>query len=207
MIRPPGRSGVAFTEAEDGDQFGSYAARSVVAGSLGVSGSWATVRQVHGADVLKVSDARQQGDADALWTTEAQLPLAVFTADCFGLVLHAQGAVGVAHAGWRGVSAGVVGAIQRQMSDAGYQPLRAEVGPGIGPCCFEVGSEVVSLYGDFAAATNWDTPSVDLARAISIELSDLDLWFAGGCTMHDAGWFSHRTDATPKRLATIGWRE
>jgi copper oxidase (laccase) domain-containing protein len=101
----------------------------------------------------------------------------------------------------------VVGAVKREMSLAGHQPVRAEVGPGIGACCFEVGAGVNSKFRGFSASTTWETPSVDLAQAISVEISDLDVWFAGGCTMHDSGWFSHRSDATPMRLATIGWRE
>jgi len=205
MIRPPSRNGVAFSEASDGDLRGDSSARGRLSGTLGISAAWATVSQVHGGDVAFVEGPVDAGEADALWTTIAGLPLAVFTADCFGVVLHATGAVGVAHAGWRGADVGVVARLREEMRQAGHEPHRGEVGPGIQPCCFEVGPEVTSRFPDQTAETTWGTPSVDLAASISDQLVGIDLWSVTSCTLHEDRWFSHRRDGTLHRLATIGW--
>lgn len=205
MIRSPSSSGVAFSEASDGDLRGDLEARSRISNELGISDSWATVRQVHGGDVLRVGSPGRAGHADALWTTVPDLPLAVFTADCLGVVLRADDAAGVAHAGWRGADAGVVANLRREMSEAGHEPTRGAIGPGIGACCFEVGPEVAALFPDHTVETTWGSPSVDLSASIGDQLEGIDLWLVGGCTHHEDRWFSHRRDGSLDRLATIGW--
>ena len=205
MIQVPGVDGVAFTEASDGDQRSDQSARQEVASLLGLSAEWATVRQVHGTRVVRVDAPDQAGDADALWTSVERLPLAVFTADCFGVVLVAQGAVGVAHSGWRGAHRGVVVALRRQMERAGYSLGRAAVGPGIGPCCFEVGGEVAERFESHQTTTSWGTLSVALPGALGDQLGGLSVAYTGACTRHEGAWFSHRRDGTLMRLATIGW--
>jgi YfiH family protein len=204
MISPPGWSGVAFSERSDGDLRNDPTARSAVAGSIGLDEGWAEVTQVHGDTAIEAVEQGFGGEADALWTRQRGLPLAVFTADCFGVVIQANGAVGVAHAGWRGMVAGVVAKLRAEMTEAGHAPVRAAVGPGIGPCCFEVGSEVAELFAA-VATTTWGTDSVDLRAEVSNQLAGLEVWTANACTFHDPGWFSHRCDGTSKRLATIGW--
>lgn len=206
MIRPPGWNGVAFSERSDGDMRSDPYARRAVSAFLGVDDHWAEVRQVHGSRVVAVDTPGVAGEADGLWTTRRGLPLAVFTADCFGVVLNADSAVGVAHAGWRGAAAGVVARLRESMESAGHAPTRAAIGPGIRSCCFEVGPEVVASFdGEHAAATTWDTVSVDLPAALGRHVGDLDLWVSGACTHHDEGWFSHRADRTLERMASIGW--
>jgi hypothetical protein len=172
---------------------------------MAIDSRWATIHQVHGHRVVPVEAPGPAGDADALWATRPGLPLAVFTADCFGVVLAAPGAVGVAHVGWRGARSGVVAALREEMAAAGFAPTRAAVGPGIRSCCFEVGPEVAALFEAHHAETSWGTVSVDLSAVIEEQLDGLEVWDAGECTMHGRGWFSHRSNQTPQRLATIGW--
>jgi copper oxidase (laccase) domain-containing protein len=129
----------------------------------------------------------------------------VFTADCLGVVLHAPDAVGVAHAGWRGIDAGVVSRLRSEMAGAGHEPNTAEIGPGIGPCCFEVGPEVASRFPTTSATTTWGTASVDLTESLRSQLEGMETWAVGSCTMHEPDWFSHREDATSMRLVTLGW--
>jgi polyphenol oxidase len=204
MIRPPGWSGVAFSERSDGDVRHDPAARGAVSRVLGVVDRWGELTQAHGGDVVRVAGPGNAGVADAMWTTESGLPLAVFTADCLGVVLVGAGVVGVAHAGWRGAVAGVVANLRSAMNDAGLAPSRAAIGPGIGPCCFEVGTEVSELFAD-VTSTRWGTTSVDLVQAVTAQLDGIELWDAGSCTVHEEAWFSHRGDGTPERMASIGW--
>jgi YfiH family protein len=205
MIRPPGADGVAFTDGEDGDQRNDLTARSAVSSWLGISRQWATIRQVHGVGVAKADSPGEMGEADALWTDQRGFPLAVFTADCFGVSLHAEGAVGVAHAGWRGATEGVVTMLRREMAAQGHRPTHAAIGPGIGPCCFEVGSEVSERFPLDRRETTWGSPSVDLTSALTRELHGLEVWLAGACTMHQQGLYSHRRNRTLLRHATITW--
>jgi YfiH family protein len=206
MIRPPGWSGVAFSERSDGDVRNDPSARVAAAERLGVDNEWAEITQVHADNVVRVAEPGPGGEADALWTTERGLPVAVFTADCFGVVLLGDHAVGVAHAGWRGAAAGVVGKLRAEMTDSGHGPTRAALGPGIGPCCFEVGPEVAEQFAD-VSTTSWGTRSVDIRASISKQLADLEMWTTDACTFHEPWWFSHRSNGTTQRLASIGWLE
>lgn len=205
MKRPPGVDGVAFTDAHDGDQRNDLTARSAVSAWLGISRDWATVRQVHGTALTRAAAPGELAAADALWSDVRGLPLAVFTADCFGVVLRAESAVGVAHAGWRGATEGVVAALREEMTSSGHAPHRAAIGPGIGPCCFEVGPGVAERFGEDLEETRWGTVSVDLASALRRQLDGLDIWVSGACTMHEMTLFSHRRSGTTLRNATIAW--
>jgi hypothetical protein len=176
-----------------------------VSAALSLTEEWASVHQVHGNVVHRADSPGEIGEGDAIWSTIPRLPLAVFTADCFGVVLHAQGAVGVAHAGWRGARAGLLTELRSEMTGGGHPPTLVAIGPGIGSCCFEVGADVAAQFEGFTAVTSWGSDSVDLAGAISAELSGLEIRSIDACTMHRPGWFSYRRDQTTERLATIGW--
>jgi YfiH family protein len=196
---------VAFSEAADGDLLNDHSARVRLAAELMISPRWATVTQVHGANVVSADRPGDHGPADALFTTTPGLPLAVFTADCAGVVVLADGAVGVAHAGWRGAAAGVVAALAEEMRTAGHEVTGAAIGPLIGACCLEVGEEVADLFPRARSNTSWGTTSIDLERAVSDQLPGVDIWRCGQCTRHEDGLFSHRRDRTTQRMAALGW--
>ncbi|NND84935.1 MAG: polyphenol oxidase family protein, partial [Acidimicrobiia bacterium] len=126
--------GAAFTTAADGDQLDDVH-RAAVSARLGISADWALAMQVHGASAAIATSPGPAGAVDGLVTTEPDLPIAVRTADCAGVVLHGHGSVGVAHAGWRGAAAGIVPAVVEEMAVLGAPPLRGVIGPHIGPCC------------------------------------------------------------------------
>jgi len=130
----------------------------------------ASLRQVHGRDVVVVrpgsSPPDLQASADALVSIRPDTALVVRAADCVPLLLAdtRTTAVAAVHAGWRGTAAGVAAAAVEQLaSEFGSRPedLVAVIGPAIGPCCYEVGSDVVDV---FAAAGH--------ARHV------IDRWFA-----------------------------
>ncbi len=100
------------------------------------------------------------GEGDALVTATPGIPLAVFTADCLGVIVAdpERRAVGVAHAGWRGTVAGILGRLlDALVTRFQVRPDRvvAGIGPSIGPCCYEVDEPVV---GPLRAAFpgNWE---------------------------------------------------
>ncbi len=108
------------------------------------------VRQVHGEAVVKVDGPTSSPwpEADALWSEERGLLLGIVAADCVPvLVADAEGALGIAHAGWRGTSLGVARALVRSMAAGGVHPSRlvAALGPSIGPCCYTIDAERAAL--------------------------------------------------------------
>jgi YfiH family protein len=205
MIRPPGLNSAAFGTAADGNGRDDPAAREAISAELRISTDWARLRQVHGAVVHRAESPGTLGDGDAAFTLLPGLPLAVATADCFPVALEADGASGIAHAGWRGAAAGVVPALAAAMRDAGADPRRAAIGPGIGPCCFEVGPEVVAEFPAAVSTTTWGTPSVDLPAVLRGQLDGLEVWESGGCTMCGSGFHSFRRDATRLRQVGLAW--
>ena len=110
--------------------------------------AWLT--QVHGIGVVQ-ADSAVTPEADALWTAEAGLACCVLTADCLPVLLCTDdGArVAAAHAGWRGLAAGVLEATVTAL-DPGDRLCFAWLGPAIGPTAFEVGAEVRGAFLDGA---------------------------------------------------------
>lgn len=119
--------------------------------------------QVHGNNVSRVTgdqigsgslDAETAiADTDAMVTDLGDVPLVVLIADCAVVALFdpEKGAVGLAHAGWRGTAGGIAAATVRKMeTEFGSRPadIVAGIGPSIGPCCFEVGDEVAVRFAE-----------------------------------------------------------
>ena len=117
-------------------------------------------RQIH-SDIVRVVSRRDcQGcfirdypECDGLVTNEPGLALVVFTADCTPILLHdpVTGAVGAAHAGWRGTAMGIAGkTAQAMVREFGCDPknIRAAIGPNIGFCCFETDADVPNAMVD-----------------------------------------------------------
>jgi len=105
------------------------------------------VRVVTAADSLGNIENPVPYEADGLVTSEKNLPLIIFTADCIPILLHdpKAGVIGAVHAGWRSTVLDIAGkAVGKMVTELGASPqdIRAAIGPGIGSCCFETGSEV-----------------------------------------------------------------
>jgi len=126
-------------------------------GEWTLTGCW----QVHGADVRLVRDeadaqpdANVMGDAiygDALVSNAARVLIGVKTADCVPILLGdpRTGAFAAVHAGWKGTVAAIVTHVLQRMAkeyDTRAADVRAAIGPAAGPCCYEVGAEVISAF-------------------------------------------------------------
>jgi YfiH family protein len=123
---------------------------SRVRAELAGTGRLLLMRQVHSAVVLRAPWEGTPG-ADAAVAEEPGLLLGIATADCLPVLLvdPARGAVAAAHAGWRGTAAMVVAHTVEALVARGSRPvdLAAAIGPGIGPCCYEIGEEVRDAFG------------------------------------------------------------
>lgn len=186
-------------------------------------GAWTWLRQVHGAGVVTVEQpgAHAGVDADAAVTAVADAVLAVHTADCAAVLLYSRpsGVIGAAHAGWRGLVAGVLERTVDAMGALGAERVSALVGPHIRARCYEFGADdldraVSALGGSVAATTAWGTPALDLSAGIraSLERSSLTVESVtdhGGCTACEPEhYFSHRARADAGRqVATIVLRD
>ena len=153
----------------------------------------AYARQVHGADVARVRGGFA-GDADVLTTTEAGVPLAIFTADCLAITAYDADAhaLSVAHVGWRGTVKRAQQAAVASLYAVGGEPARLHltIAPAIGPCCYEVDEPVIGEFtGAFGAArlARWSRPS----RPGHVML---DLWTANEDLLVDAGVDRARID-------------
>jgi YfiH family protein len=220
--RAPGPYRVAFSTRLGGVSDGPFASlnlgiltaddpervvenRRRLAAAVGADPQRATMAwQVHGAEVTRaesrgiVTAGTLYERCDGLWSDRPGQAMVLLTADCLPVAVargNGRPAVAVLHVGWRGLLAGIVDAGVRALGDGA---LAAAIGPGIGPCCYEVGEEVA---GPFRAAYGDDVirgRSLDLraatARALrragceTVESVDL-------CTSCEEGlFFSHRRD-------------
>jgi polyphenol oxidase len=181
--------------------------------------------QVHGATVLEAdslapcASAAPAPQADAALTRRPGRVLAVLVADCLPVLLARRdgAAVAVAHAGWRGLAAGVLEATIAALDGAGHE-LLAWLGPAIGPAHYEVGEEVRTAFcqrdtqAEAAFAANargrWQC---DLQRLAHQRLSALGLQSIHAeprCTYAQAeSFYSFRRDGVTGRMAALIWLE
>jgi hypothetical protein len=141
-----------------------------------------TLTQVHRGDVVRAESSEDGARADAVVTRAPGVLLAIQTADCVPVLLFdpQKRAVGAAHAGWRGTAARIGPAAVHEMTAAyGTAPrdVHAVLGPAIGPCCFEVGTEVLEALeqsargaGQSAGRTPAGRDTANLWRANRMQL-------------------------------------
>jgi YfiH family protein len=193
-----------------------------LARALGVdSASLVRMRQVHCADVF---EAEEEGigshatpfssyddwpQADIAVTRDPSIAITVRTADCVPILLgdRRTRAVAAIHAGWKGTAAGaVMAAVDALKSKFGSEPddLVAAIGPSIGPCCYEVGRDLVAYFAAHPHAPRWfsadSKPRLDLWRATRDQLERAgvpgrQIRSCGLCTFDNPALFhSYRRD-------------
>lgn len=143
------------------------------------------LNMVHGTQVVRV-DAHQPPvrTGDACITDQPGVSMMITTADCVPIFFHdpVRGAVGLAHAGWRGTVEGVARTtVEAMVSEFGCRPadLRVAVGPAIGPCCFEVDADVAEPFRQVF-------PGKDLVQE-RVNKFTVDLWRANERVLRVAG--------------------
>lgn len=167
-------------------------------------------RQVHAATVRRALPAVRDREGDGLWTDERGVPMLKLTADCLPVaVCRTNGgpALALLHVGRLGLLENVVAA---GVAALGGGPTAAVIGPGIGPCCYEVGEEIRGAYRAAYGATVIRGRNLDLweaaARALDAagvgSVERLDVCTA--CNPRD--YFSHRRDGgVTGRQGVIGY--
>jgi len=172
-------------------------------------------RQVHGADLAAHAGPQTPSpfaepgapipEVDGHVTGERNLPLLVFVADCVPIALSGPAGVAMLHCGWRGLAAGIVAD-----GVAAVGATHAAVGPSIGPCCYEVGEEVLGAFADLGdgVANGRMLDLSEVARRLLREAGVERVETSGLCTSCEAElFFSHRRDnGRTGRRAGLVWR-
>lgn len=207
---------IVFTTRADGDLAidGDHRALAARRAAI-VDAPWTWLRQVHGNRVVEAGSPgeRAGAEADAVVTTQPGVVLAAHAADCALVALVADdGALGVVHAGWRGIVEGVIAAAVEQVRARASAPVRAVLGPCIRPARYEFGADdlerVVAVVGDAARARTADgAPALDLPASVRAALAAAgvdDVHDLGLDTAHD-DFFSHRLRGDTGRHALVAW--
>jgi YfiH family protein len=192
------------------------------------------VDQVHGATVITVGERSRPsslgpaaagsparavvavgaGTGDALVSMVPSVALTVLTADCAPIALgSAEGVFAAVHAGWRGLTAGVVEAAVRTMRSLGAGDVAAALGPCIHAECYAFGADdldrVATVLGDRVRGRTGDgRPALDLPAAVAAALAASDVAQVSGvdaCTACADGYFSHRARGDEGRQALVVW--
>ncbi|NDD65484.1 MAG: peptidoglycan editing factor PgeF [Acidobacteria bacterium] len=198
-----------------------------------------TMQQTHSADVRNIIEpaqtelfsSLQPPAGDALTTSFSRILLAVQTADCLPVLIadRRSGATAAVHAGWRGTASGIVARTVEQMQQhLGADPsnLHAAIGPAIGPCCFEVGPEVVAAFRqrwnhvDLLVSlpradgrVNLDLRLANRLQLVAAGVSDSSIYDCNLCTIcQNDKFFSYRLEKGAVRpvgrlMGLIGWSD
>jgi YfiH family protein len=175
------------------------------------------LNQVHGREVIAAECVTASVEADAAFTRQPDRICVVLTADCLPVLLcdRAGTGVAIAHAGWRGLAAGVLSAVVARLSCDPAQ-LLAWLGPAIGPTAFEVGDEVRRAFVNLdpanalcfkpSMAGRWLADIYALAHHQLQTLGIVSIYGGSWCTFTDAArFFSHRRDGHTGRMASLIW--
>ena len=197
------------------DREAVLANRARLAAHLPAAPRW--LNQVHGVTVINAAEGSGVPTADAAFTRQPGVVCAVMTADCLPVLLcdTAGTVVAAAHAGWRGLHAGVIESTLAAM-EVPHADVMAWLGPAIGPTAFEVGDEVrvafMAAHADDERAFQPYAPGKWLADLYALARARLQragvLRVTGGehCTYRDEGrFFSYRREGVTGRMASVIW--
>ncbi|MDD0979746.1 peptidoglycan editing factor PgeF [Pseudomonas shahriarae] len=178
----------------------------------------AWLRQVHGVVVVE-ADPGRIAEADGSWTGTPGIACTAMTADCLpALFCNKSGTrVAAAHAGWRGLAAGVLEAAADSL-DAAPADVLVWLGPAIGPKAFEVGPEVREAFMQqhpqtaqaFVPSHNPGKFLADIYQLARLRLAarGITAIYGGGlCTVTDPRFFSYRRSPRTGRFASLIWLE
>ncbi len=182
-----------------------------------------SLRQVHSDRIIVVAETETgcAGEGDALITASAGRLLAVRTADCLPMLMAApqRRVVAAAHAGWRGTAAGIAGkVVERLRAEFGVEAaeLIVAIGPGIGPCCYQVGRDVADRFPGFAAGwharpgvVKLDLAGVNRHQLEAAGVRPQNIYTGAPCTCcHPADFHSYRREPADggRMVSAIGIR-
>ncbi len=205
---------VAFSQIDDGDQHDAEA-RTRYLRRIGCDRACAYAVQVHGCAVAQAQPSAPPPRADGLVSVDRDIALMAFGADCPGLCLVASDALGIAHCGWRGTAAGMVGALVEAIAGISSEPRRqwsALIGPAIHGADYEVDEPVLSARDWPRSALLPVRPGhclLDLRTAMSFDLEEAgigDVMVVDVSTSRDPRLWSYRQRGAGMVQGLVIWR-
>ena len=183
-----------------------------------IDAPWSYLKQVHGGEIIRIRNSgdSQGVEGDGMISSISGVPMAIQVADCAPIVLICETPViGIVHAGWRGLLAGIVQNACSEMEKLGGHPTTAVVGSCIYPEHYEFGSvELEYMTREFGPTVESETlggrPALDIPETAKIALrrnNVFDTHFIGDCTASSGKHWSHRVRGDKERQAMIAWLE
>lgn len=166
------------------------------------------MHQVHGTRVIDADSTNTLVQADAAVARKPGMVCVVKIADCMPVLFAADGVVAAAHAGWRGLAAGV---LENTIDAMNATDVHAWMGPAIGPRVYEVGDEVRAAFAGHESAFTPTRPGhwlLDLYAVARAKLTAKGVRSIGGggfCTLSEERFHSYRRDKTAARMAALIW--
>lgn len=186
--------------------------------SFGSCGNLATLHQIHSATIIDAEGrSGSLGEGDALIEDTPGSLVAVKTADCIPVIIvdARNRAVAAVHAGWRGtvqeITLQAIAEMEKKFSSRA-EDLHVAIGPGIGECCYDVGSEVASQFrkymGDSAHPNRLALAKINATQAARAGVNSAQIYVANLCTKCNEDFHSYRRDKehAGRMLSVVGIR-
>ena len=183
-----------------------------------VDEKWAYLTQVHGTEVVHVeSPGECQGrSGDAILTNNSGVPISIQVADCAPVALVSPlGSLNLVHAGWKGLTLGIIDRAVALMEGLGKEPTVAVIGPCIHPTVYQFGENemkgICNVFGDSVRSqTREGYLALNLPKAVEISLTQngiTEIVRIDECTSNPDKFWSYRLRKDRKRQAMVGWIE
>lgn len=157
-------------------------------------------KQVHSDKVIFLENSTNL-EGDAILTAKKNIPIGIKTADCVPILVWNKDIIGAIHAGWRGLSLGIIQKTIKNIRDISKSKIKAYVGPSAKECCYEVGKEFKHLFLDIKALNEkfyFDTQKEAIRQLYDEGLKDIII--DSRCTICSNELYSYRRDKTDKRM-------
>ena len=176
------------------------------------------LEQIHSSNVSICTEAEQLTDTDGIISNKKDLILSIQVADCIPIYLYdiQNQNIGLIHAGWRGVTSGIIENSITELNKLESNPINIKVllGPSIRQCCFEVGPEVAKLFNNkYQKIGKNDRMQLDLQSVVIDKLINMNIHYENiidiqECTYCSDNYHSYRRDGdkSGRMIAMIGWQ-
>lgn len=210
---------VIFTTKDHGDLSTDQDPQALISTQRSIiDEKWAYLTQVHGTEVVHVhSPGEYQGaPGDALLTNSSGVPISIQVADCAPVALVSPlGSLNLVHAGWKGLTLGIIDRAVELMAGLGKAPTVAVIGPCIHPNVYQFGEKemrmICNVFGDSVRSkTREGHLALNLPKAVEISLTQNginEIVRIDECTSNPKKFWSYRLRKDRKRQAMVGWIE
>ena len=163
------------------------------------------MRQNHGAEVALVTEAIPDPDCDAMITTNPEIALAVLTADCLPILVHAERMVSAIHVGRRGFLLGIVPKTLSMMREMGAREFTLSIGPSICGRCYEVSEDIYREAIETEPSSDAGFRHIDILAGVKGQISNFStsIHSVNICTLESSLHYSYRRGGEAERQTGV----